>query len=219
MGHSKQLFDARAVDQAYLYQFTCRCICYAHDGLFVYIRDKLGLADEEARFYHHSRTRRSSAEGYKHGYQSFDVGHGSCISFNRDIAPILHEHCAPCHRSGGAAPFPLIRYGDARRRAEQIVTVTRSRYMPPWLPEPAEPGFVGERRLTDRQITLLGEWVRFGMSRGEPADAATPPVWSAEWPLGEPELILELPRPFTLPEAGPDGLGLSMAAYPISLCW
>src|SRR5438876_161292 len=62
------------------------------------------------------------------------------IAFCKDIAPVVFSHCAPCHRPGEAAPFSLLTYADVRKHARQIVEVTRSRYMPPWLPEP---GFGG----------------------------------------------------------------------------
>ncbi len=46
------------------------------------------------------------------------------VTFNRDIAPIVYEHCAPCHRQGDTAPFPLTSYTDVRRHASQIATVS-----------------------------------------------------------------------------------------------
>lgn len=45
---------------------------------------------------------------------------GQNVTFNRDIAPILFKQCAPCHRPGEAAPFSLLTYEDAKKRAEQI---------------------------------------------------------------------------------------------------
>src|SRR5689334_21088190 len=70
-------------------------------------------------------------------------------TFNRDIAPILFDHCAPCHRPGQeAVPFPLLSYADASTRAEKIARATRTRRMPPWLPDRGEPVFAGERGLS-----------------------------------------------------------------------
>jgi hypothetical protein len=57
------------------------------------------------------------------------------ITFFRDIAPIMNRNCSPCHKPGEAAPFPLLTYEDVKRHAQQIVDVTKRRYMPPWLPE------------------------------------------------------------------------------------
>ena len=57
------------------------------------------------------------------------------ISFSRDIAPIIRQNCSNCHRPGESGPFPLLTYQDVKRHAAQIAAVTKSRYMPPWLPE------------------------------------------------------------------------------------
>src|SRR5581483_5453947 len=32
------------------------------------------------------------------------------VTYHRDIAPILHRHCAVCHRPGEIAPFSLTNY-------------------------------------------------------------------------------------------------------------
>jgi len=90
------------------------------------------------------------------------------VSFNKHIAPLIFQFCSPCHRPGDAAPFPLLNYQDVRKHAAQIVLVTQSRYMPPWLPEPGYGDFDGERRLTGTQLRLIAEWVREGASEGNP---------------------------------------------------
>src|SRR5262245_19415006 len=66
-------------------------------------------------------------------------------TFNKDVAPIVFEHCAPCHRPGQAAPFTLLSFSDLKSRVDKIARAVRAREMPPWLPAPADPGFVGER--------------------------------------------------------------------------
>ncbi len=125
-------------------------------------------------------------------------------TFARDVAPILHGNCAVCHRPGGAGPFSLLSYDDARRRATQIVEVTGSRFMPPWLPEPGEPGFVGERRLSEAQIETLRRWVDSGAPRGEPAEEPPPPEWPSGWSLGEPDLVLRMTESYVVPADGTD---------------
>src|SRR5687767_5045557 len=49
---------------------------------------------------------------------------GPATTFNKDIAPILFERCAPCHRPGQAAPFALLEYQEVKERAEKIVRMT-----------------------------------------------------------------------------------------------
>ncbi len=68
------------------------------------------------------------------GPNSFDAA--AQVTFNKDIAPLVFEHCAPCHHQGGIGPFPLLSYQDLHKHASQVVAVTGRRYMPPWPPEP-----------------------------------------------------------------------------------
>src|ERR1051325_10906168 len=81
------------------------------------------------------------------------------ITYYGQIAPIVAQDCVPCHRPGESGPFSLLNYDDVRRHAAQIVKVTKSRFMPPWLPEPGYGHFQEERRLTDAQIKLFDDWV------------------------------------------------------------
>ncbi len=78
------------------------------------------------------------------GNRSSAAAATSQVTFNRDIAPIMFRSCATCHRPGEAGPFPLLTYSDAKKHARQIAEVTRSRAMPPWLPEPQELKFADE---------------------------------------------------------------------------
>jgi tetratricopeptide (TPR) repeat protein/mono/diheme cytochrome c family protein len=126
------------------------------------------------------------------------------LNFNRHIAPIIHRNCAECHRPGQAAPFPLLDYAEVKRRADDIVTVTADRYMPPWLPEHGYGEFVGERRLTTEQIGMIRQWVEEGAVEGATADKPQPPTWDSEWTLGKPDLVLTLPEAYTLPAEGRD---------------
>ena len=107
------------------------------------------------------------------------------VTFNKDIAPILFSQCASCHRPGGGAPFSLLTYEDARRRAALIAQATHSRYMPPRKPAPGFGEFVGERRLTDAQLTLIEQWVEGGAPEGDGIDLPAVPQWpGGDWQLG-----------------------------------
>ena len=78
----------------------------------------------------------------------------AAVTYYKQIAPILLDYCAPCHRPGQAGPFSLLTYGDAKKHAHEIATVTGRRYMPPWLPEAGYGEFSGELRLSDAQLRL-----------------------------------------------------------------
>ena len=116
------------------------------------------------------------------------------VTFSADIAPIIFRECAGCHHQTGSAPFSLVDYAEVRRRARQVAEVTRGRSMPPWLPEPGYGEFVGERRLTDPEIALIGRWVDEGAFEGDPAELPPQPRFTEEPQLGEPALDARPPR-------------------------
>lgn len=129
---------------------------------------------------------------------------GEPTTFNRDIAPIIFEHCACCHRPEGSAPFNLLDYADVIARAEQIADVTKTRYMPPWKPKRGYGHFVGERGLSDQQIAAIKRWIKAGEQEGVPADLPPQPEWPTDWVLGQPDLIAPMPAAYTLRADGAD---------------
>jgi Tfp pilus assembly protein PilF len=126
------------------------------------------------------------------------------VTFTRDIAPILFQSCAPCHRPGEAAPFSLLSYDDAKTHAHQIIAVTERRIMPPWLPEPDDPKFADDLRLTAEQIAVLKEWVEQGAAEGDPSELPAKPQFVEGWQLGKPDVIVKATKPFELPAGGSD---------------
>lgn len=136
-------------------------------------------------------------------------------TFTKDVAPVLYRHCVTCHRPGGAGPFPLLAYDDARPRAPLIADLTARRVMPPWLPEPGYGEFAGERRLTDAEIQVIRDWVAAGAPEGDPADLPEPPRWPDQWQLGPPDLTVEFP-PYTTPSSGDDVYRNLVAAVPVT---
>jgi len=126
------------------------------------------------------------------------------VTWSRQIAPIVYRNCTACHHPGGAGPFSLLSYADARRREQQILEVTQSRYMPPWLPAHGYGDFAGERRLSVEDLTLIRKWVESGTPEGNPSEAPAAPHYDATWQMGKPDLILSIERPYTLAASGTD---------------
>ena len=126
------------------------------------------------------------------------------VTYSRDVAPIVFRACATCHRPGEAAPFSLLTYADVKKHARQIAEVTRSRAMPPWLPEPQELKFADDLRLPDAEIDRIQRWVEQGAMEGNPADLPPQPKFVEGWRLGQPDLILTASKPLTLPPQGTD---------------
>ena len=126
------------------------------------------------------------------------------VTFARDIAPILFERCAACHRPGQIAPFSLLTFEDVRPRALRIAEIVKSRVMPPWKPEPGHGNFLGDRRLSESEIATFQDWVRQGLQRGNPADLPPVPSTMQEWQIGKPDLVVTMPDRYLLPAQGRD---------------
>ena len=110
----------------------------------------------------------------------------------------------PCHRPGEAGPFSFLRYADVHKRASQIARVTKARFMPPWPPEPGYGDLAGSRRLTDEQVALIQRWAAEGAPEGPPSTPPPLPAFTEGWQLGPPDLVIELPEPYTVPAEGTD---------------
>src|SRR4051794_28725419 len=108
------------------------------------------------------------------------------VTFNKHIAPLVFERCAGCHHPGEVAPFSLLSYGDAKKRAEQIAKVTGDRFMPPWKSVEGHGRFLGERRLSTEQISLISRWVKEGAIEGDAKDLPPMPKFETGWHLGVP---------------------------------
>ena len=123
----------------------------------------------------------------------------SRYTFNKDVLPIVREHCAPCHVGGGIAPMSLMTAADATPWAESIRVELVAGHMPPW-PLDTPPGrFRNENRLTGHDLDVLLTWATGGTPPGDPVDASpVTPRPDAQWPLGKPDIELTL-DPVTIP--------------------
>jgi Copper type II ascorbate-dependent monooxygenase, C-terminal domain/Copper type II ascorbate-dependent monooxygenase, N-terminal domain len=117
------------------------------------------------------------------------------ITFGKDVAPLLEEHCATCHQAGGIGPFPLTSYNDAKLYADAIAVVTEARLMPP---SPIDASgacrdFKDARWLTDAEIEIFKAWAKAGAPEGEPVDVAVPKPTTLE----TADAVLTMPEPYT----------------------
>ena len=131
-------------------------------------------------------------------------GGESAPTFNKDVAPILFANCSNCHRPNEVGPFPLLTYDDARKRSKQLAEVTGAKVMPPWKPTAGHDVFKDARTLTDKQIGVFKAWAEAGAPEGEAKDLPPRPKFPEGWHAGEPDLVLKVAKPFTVPAEGPD---------------
>jgi Flp pilus assembly protein TadD len=130
--------------------------------------------------------------------------HAQTVTYAHDIAPLISKHCASCHRPGEAGPFPLLTYAQVKPRARMLATVTRSRYMPPWLPQAGFGDFADTNRLTAAEIQLFAAWAAQGAPEGGASGTPPPPQFTEGWSLGPPDLIVEATKAYALAASGPE---------------
>lgn len=158
------------------------------------------------------REPRTENQNVEPGTQNSEPGRAT---FNRDVAPVLFQHCASCHHPGGAGPFSVLTYASARTHARQIADVTRRGYMPPWKPSPESGPFVGENRLTAREIDVLQRWAESGAPEGSSRLPAAPDI-SSGWQLGTPDLTVNLPK-YEIDASGTDIFRIFVIALPTNV--
>jgi len=126
------------------------------------------------------------------------------VSYANDIAPILAEKCVTCHSPGNIGPFSLDSHRRVRGWASMIKEVTLTHRMPPWYADPHIGTFSNEMRLTKDEMRKLVAWI----DAGAPKDGDEDPLVAAanreapKWPLGEPDLVVQLPEPQHIPAEG-----------------
>jgi len=125
-------------------------------------------------------------------------------TFYRDVAPILAAHCVDCHRPGQIAPMSLVSYDQVRPWAAAIKEAVVLRKMPPW-PADAPPGhFANDWRLRGEEIDVIRQWADAKAPAGDAKDARPAPAFTDGWQMGQPDLVLPLPREQQIPGSGED---------------
>src|SRR5438046_2015603 len=82
------------------------------------------------------------------------------VTFTKDVAPILQQHCQTCHRPGSIAPMALLTYEDARPWARSMRTQVSTRQMPPWYVDRTVgvQKFKEDPSLSDDEIATIVKW-------------------------------------------------------------
>lgn len=123
-------------------------------------------------------------------------------SYADDIAPIIEENCAKCHREGGVAPFALDSHTMLLGWSPMIREVIMTKRMPPGQVDPHIGDFENDMVLADNEAQQLLHWIE----AGSPQDGTRDPLAAIEWPesewaFGEPDYIIEVP-PQEIPATG-----------------
>jgi hypothetical protein len=124
------------------------------------------------------------------------------LTYVKDVAPILEAKCVACHQEGGIGPFAMTSYEMVKGFSPMIREVIRTDRMPPWNVDAHVGKWADDRSLTPAEVKTVVHWVEQGAVRGEGKDPlATTRHVAERWPLGQPDLILDIPA-YTIPASG-----------------
>jgi mono/diheme cytochrome c family protein len=118
---------------------------------------------------------------------------GAQVNWSQDIAPILYQHCASCHRDGGLGGFSLVGYSSAFSNRYAIAEAVSTRQMPPWKADPTYRHYAGENLLTQTQIDQINAWVNADGPAGDFALAPAEPVFIDGSAIGIPDATTQTP--------------------------
>src|SRR5215471_18802623 len=126
------------------------------------------------------------------------------VTFTKDVAPIIFNKCANCHRPGEVAPMPLTSYAETRPWSKAIREEVVGRSMPPWYADPhtSTLKFSNDRRLSQPEIDTIAAWVDGGAVKGNDSDLPPLPRFTPGWSRGEPDFIVPMPVTFDIPAEG-----------------
>ena len=125
-------------------------------------------------------------------------------TFYNDVAPILRARCVQCHRTGEIAPMSLVTYDQARPWAAAIKEAVLTRAMPPWPADSVAGQFSNDWRLTDQQIDVIRRWADASAPPGDQKAAAVEDAPADSWRMGDPNVVLTLPKPQHISGNGAD---------------
>lgn len=119
-----------------------------------------------------------------------------------DVAPILKEQCAACHREGGIGPFAMDSHQMVQGWSPMIRETLMTKRMPPAQVDPDINHFTNARYISDADIQTLVHWIDAGAPRGDsPEDPLTGLSFAEGWELGEPDLVVYA-EDFLVPATG-----------------
>jgi peroxiredoxin len=125
------------------------------------------------------------------------------ISYTAQVAPILATKCFTCHSPGNIGSFAMTNYARVKAMSDMIQEVVLNRRMPPWQPDRLHGSFEHDSNLTVAEARTLLRWIEQGAERGEGADPlATAAAVHQDWPLGEPDALISLPKPEQIEATG-----------------
>lgn len=117
------------------------------------------------------------------------------LTYTRDIAPILAEHCVMCHNPNGIGPWSMSDYETVRGWSSMMKQVLLTKRMPPWTVNSNNFTFKNDIGIEDSLVRKIVSWIDQGSPRGTGKDTLSmiKPT-SGDWELGMPDKVISLKK-------------------------
>lgn len=129
-------------------------------------------------------------------YSVRDAHNETPPDYSTEVAPIIIDNCAECHRQGGVGPFALDSHIMLMGWSPMIREVLLNKRMPPMQVDPYISHSRDARYLSTENLQTLIHWINAGAPRGsgevDPLEAMEL-VDDFSWALGEPDFIARGP--------------------------
>jgi len=137
-------------------------------------------------------------------YPSKEMHAANVPDYATEVAPIIIENCASCHRQFGVGPFAIDKYVSLLGWSPMIKEVLLNKRMPPAQVDTSIGHALTARYVAPEDIQTLVHWFSAGAPRGDgPVDPLEAFVYedSRDWILGEPDVVVTAP-PQRIPVTG-----------------
>ncbi|MCB1666447.1 MAG: redoxin domain-containing protein [Pseudomonadales bacterium] len=114
-----------------------------------------------------------------------------------EVAPIIAENCAHCHREGGIGPFAMNSHLMLQGWSPMIREVLMTKRMPPMQVDPNIGHFENANYISGDDLQTLITWIDAGSPKGVFAEDPLSKLQFADaksWQLGEPDFVVKTPR-------------------------
>ena len=132
------------------------------------------------------------------------VAESASVTYCKQVAPILYQHCYECHRPNEIGPFDVSNFDELRGWADMVVEVIEQKRMPPWHATDTEYSFKNARHLPSESLKVIKQWARDGAPYGSASDLPKLPETMNGWRLPKsPDLVVAMrDRPYTIAASG-----------------
>lgn len=169
-----------------------RSSLFYHGPLGLQLEQTLALINEGGV----ENTTRVNTEGCPIQYPVKEMHEQHPADYVTEIAPIIIENCAECHRQDGVGPFAIDSHLMLMGWSPMIREVLINKRMPPTQIDPRIGHSPNARYMSEQDLQTLVHWIDAGAPRGDGIDDPLESMDFSDrkrWLLGEPDYIVTMP--------------------------